>query len=143
MPQIQKVRFFFEKKGFTLEQRSGLKKFIESMFKKERVKLSSMNFIFSSDKRLLEINKQYLRHDYFTDIITFELSAGGPVEAEVYISIDRVRDNSNKLGVSFKSELHRVIFHGVLHLCGFGDKSHNEKTVMRRNEESYLRIYFQ
>jgi len=142
MPQLQKVRFFFERKGFTLEQRSGLKMFLESMFKKEGVKLSSINFIFSSDKRLLEINKQYLRHDYFTDIITFELSAGGPVEAEVYISIDRVRDNSKKLGVSFKSELHRVIFHGVLHLCGYKDNTVDAKLLMRNKEEHFLEYYF-
>ena len=81
-------------------------------------------------------------HNYYTDIVTFELSENpGHIQAEVYISIDRVRENAKNLGVSFRSELHRVIFHGVLHLCGYSDKKRAEKAEMRRMEDLYLSKY--
>jgi probable rRNA maturation factor len=142
MASISKVCFFFEHNGFTLQSRTMLKHFIETLFKKEKRKLESINYIFVSDKRLLEINRQFLNHNYFTDIITFDLSEGSSTQAEVYISIDRVRDNAKQLGSSFKSELHRVIFHGALHLCGFGDKTDIEKKEMREKEDYYLVKYF-
>ena len=91
---------------------------------------------------MLEINRQFLTHDFYTDIITFDLSETNAIQAEIYISVDRVRDNALKLGVSFKSELHRVIFHGVLHLCGYKDKTKGEKEKMRDKEEFYLARYF-
>lgn len=136
-----KLRFFFEQKGFTLENRTQLKGFIESIFLKEKKQLSSINYIFCSDERLLKINRQFLHHDYFTDIITFDLSENKATEAEIYISIDRVRGNAKGLGNSFKSELHRVIFHGALHLCGYKDKSKVEMKEMRNKEEYYLSQY--
>lgn len=133
-----KVCFFFEHKKFSLQNRAVLKAFIESLFKKEKKKLSSINYIFCTDKRLLEINRQFLQHDYFTDIITFDLSETDSTIAEIYISVDRVKDNAKTLGNSFKAELHRVIFHGALHLCGYGDKTTKEKEVMRKKEDFYL-----
>jgi probable rRNA maturation factor len=142
MPSKSKVCFFFEEKGFSLQSRSELKAFIETLFKKEKKKLESINYIFCSDKRLLEINQQFLRHDYYTDIITFDLSETDATQAEIYISIGRVKDNAKTEGVSFKSELHRVIFHGALHLCGYKDKSKVETSIMRVKEESYLLRYF-
>lgn len=142
MPSKSKVCFFFEEKGFSLQSRSELKDFIETLFKKEKKKLESINYIFCSDKRLLEINQQFLRHDYYTDIITFDLSETDATQAEIYISIGRVKDNAKTEGVSFKSELHRVIFHGALHLCGYKDKSKAETSIMRVKEESYLLRYF-
>jgi len=138
-----KVYFFFETSNFKMEKRKLLKVFIENMFKKEGKKLSSINFIFTSDKRLLEINQQFLQHNYYTDIITFELSDSKHTKAEVYISIDRVKENSKNHQVSFKSELHRVIFHGVLHLCGYHDKTTTQKDEMRAREALYLKQYFQ
>jgi probable rRNA maturation factor len=141
MPSQSKVCFFFETKRFSLENRNGLKTQIESLFKKEGKKLESLNYIFCSDKRLLEINRQYLQHDFYTDIITFDLSAGPATLGEIYISIDRVRDNARTLGVSFKAEIHRVIFHGALHLCGYGDKKKEEVVVMRKKEDYWLSRY--
>ena len=91
---------------------------------------------------MLEIYKAYLKHDYFTDIISFELSEpGSPVQGEIYISIERVRDNAVNEDVSFKEELLRVIFHGALHLCGFRDKTLAEKTKMRQLEDSCLKEF--
>lgn len=97
-----------------------------------------MNYVFTSDKRVLEINRKFLKHDYFTDIITFDLSESDSLAAEIYISLDRVRDNAKTQGVTLRSELLRVIFHGALHLCGYGDKSKAEVKVMRGKEEELL-----
>jgi probable rRNA maturation factor len=142
MLQESKVNFFFPKKT-TLADRSTLKSFIEKIFKKEGKRLSRLNYIFCSDNELLRINREYLGHDYYTDIITFDLSVKAmPVQAEIYISVERVKENAAKLGFSFKAELHRVIFHGVLHLCGYGDKTSHQMKIMRQKEESYLNQYF-
>ncbi|MBL7722978.1 MAG: rRNA maturation RNase YbeY [Chitinophagaceae bacterium] len=141
MPSKSKVCFFFEYKKFSLKDRSRLKTFINSLFLKEGQKLLSLNYVFCSDKKLLEINRQFLRHDYFTDIISFDLSGDIGIEGEIYISIDRVRDNAKKLDIPFKLELHRVIFHGALHLCGYKDKSKSEQRKMRDKEDLYLTSY--
>ena len=141
MSSKSKVCFFFEEKNFSLENRAQLKTFIESLFKKEKKKLSSINYIFCSDKKLLEINRKFLNHDFYTDIITFNLSELDSTQAEIYISIDRVRDNAKSLNISFKSELHRVVFHGALHLCGYKDKIRAERIKMRQKEEFYLSKY--
>ena len=136
-----KVYFFYQGVKSGLQSRTKLKKFIELIFKKEGRPLLSINYIFCTDKALLEINKQFLKHDFYTDIITFDLSESDEIAAEIYISVDRVRDNASLLGVSFKSELHRVIFHGALHLCGYGDKTKGQKAEMREKEDYYLRKY--
>jgi rRNA maturation RNase YbeY len=137
-----KIYFFFQA-PVTLRDRTSLKQFIESIFKKEKKKLSSLNYIFCTDKQLLEINRQYLKHDFYTDIITFELSPPQqPIEGEIYISIDRVRDNAANMDEKMNKELHRVIFHGALHLCGYRDKSKTETLQMRKMENEYLTQYF-
>jgi len=126
-----------------IRERKKLKKFIEASFRKEKKKIQSLNFIFCTDDDLLTINREYLKHNYYTDIITFELTEkGAPVEGEIYISVDRVKDNSRQLGEPAYRELHRVIFHGVLHLCGYNDKRMEEKKVMREKEEDFLQSYF-
>ena len=136
-----KIYFFFDKK-VTLGKRGALKKFLTSIFTKEQKKLGGVNFIFCSDKYLRSINKRYLRHDYFTDIVTFDLSRKTePVSGEIYISIDRVKDNAMLFGVSLKKELHRVIIHGVLHLCGYRDKTNGQKKRMTALEDYYLASY--
>ncbi|MEO7393906.1 MAG: rRNA maturation RNase YbeY [Chitinophagaceae bacterium] len=141
MASKSQVCFFFENKNFTLKHRTLLKGFIGSIFKKEKKKLLLINYIFCSDKRLLEINRQFLNHDYYTDIITFDLSENHFTQAEIYISIDRVKENAKNLKTSFNSELYRVIFHGALHLCGYNDKRKNDISQMRAKEELYLLKY--
>lgn len=136
------IRFFFPA-PIRLADRTRLKQFILSIFRKEGVKAGGLNYVFCSDEYLLRINRDYLQHDYYTDIITFDLSEpGGPVQGEIYISVDRVRDNAKELAVSIQKELHRVIFHGVLHLCGYTDKTKQDQARMRALEEKYLDLYF-
>lgn len=142
MNSSAKVKFFFPNK-ITLVNKGRLKLFIEKIFRLEKKKLGSLNYVFCSDKDLLKVNQRYLNHDYYTDIITFDLSEpGGPIQGEIHISTDRVADNARKMGISLKNELHRVIFHGALHLCGYADKRKNDKKLMREREDYYLELYF-
>lgn len=141
-PSKSKVCFFFDGVTLSLENRTDLKRFIEALFRREGRHLDSLNYIFCSDEKLLQINRQYLKHDYYTDIITFDLGDHPKrTTGEVYISVDRLRDNARKLGVTIKSEIHRVIFHGALHLCGYGDKTKGEIAEMRTKENAYLKKY--
>lgn len=136
------IQFHFLQ-SVTLQQRQALKAFIRSIFKKEKKAVTSLNYIFCTDEYLLDINRQYLNHDYYTDIITFELNGKQePVIGEIYISVDRVKDNTQQFNTSFKEELHRVIFHGALHLCGYKDKNSKQEKEMRAKETQYLRLYF-
>lgn len=138
---IPTIQFNFLK-PVDLRDRNRLKKFLVTLFKKEGRPLGELQYILCSDDYLLEINRQYLHHDYYTDIITFDLSEKGqPVNAEIYISVDRVRENAREFGPSLKKELHRVLFHGALHLCGYKDKTAAQKEEMRQLEEKYLRLY--
>jgi rRNA maturation RNase YbeY len=135
------INFYFTIPGSFLKDRTALKAFIALLFKKEKKKLTSLNYIFCSDEYLLDINKQYLNHDFYTDIITFELSDNESTEGEIYISIDRVKENALQFGTAFQEELHRVIFHGALHLCGYKDKTKADIAEMRRKERKYLADY--
>ena len=119
-----------------------LKLQIEQLFIKERVVLDSLSYVFCSDEYLLKINREFLNHDFYTDIITFDLSETQVgVIGEIYISLDRVKENAAGLGISFSEELLRVLFHGALHLCGYRDKKKAEIMEMRKKEEQYLRLY--
>jgi probable rRNA maturation factor len=139
MDSKSKVYFFFNDVKISIRNKSALKKFVEDIFKKEKIKLNSINYIFCSDKALLAINKKYLGKSDYTDIITFDLSEPAhPVQAEVYISTDRIKENAKSFNQSFSSEIYRVIFHGALHLCGYGDKKQSEKAKMKEKEDYYL-----
>jgi len=129
----------------SLPKRQQLKSFIKDIFKNEKKKARSLNYIFCSDQYLLEINKTYLGHNYFTDIITFDLTEPGSktIEGEIYISIDTVKDNAKRFKTTISKELYRVIFHGVLHLCGYDDKTITDKSQMTEKENYYLEKYFQ
>ncbi len=137
------VQFFFNASLIKLSERRRLKLFINLLFKEERMLFSSLSYVFCSDQYLLSINREFLQHDDYTDIITFCLSgAAEPVEGEIYISTDRVKDNAISIGTSFNNELHRVIFHGALHLCGYKDKKPSDKRKMTDAEDKYLQLYF-
>ena len=136
------TRLFFQKKT-SLQNRSNLKTFLKYITKNENTNIKDLNFVFCSDDYLLDINRQYLKHDYNTDIITFELSNDKEeIIAELYISVDSVFKNSIEYQSTKKNEIHRVIFHGVLHLCGYKDKSKADIILMRSKEDEYLKLYF-
>ncbi len=136
------VTFRYADRKLALAQKTAIQAFVEMIFKREKKKLAHINYVFCSDAYLLNINRDFLSHDYYTDIITFGLSEPGePIEAEIYISIDRVKDNAGHLGVSFKEEMLRVIFHGALHLCGYKDKKKSDIALMREKENHYLSAY--
>jgi probable rRNA maturation factor len=136
-------------KFFEQEVRSGLKDkrklsvFLDGLISKYRdVETAQLTYIFCSDDYLLEINQQFLDHDTFTDIITFDLSEHKRhLVGEIYISTERVKENAVKFKTTYQDELHRVIFHGALHLCGFKDKNKHDQAVMRQNEDYCLEQY--
>ena len=137
------IQFFFIDTTVALTERKRLKSFIEQLFIDNKQKLLSLTVIFCTDNYLLDINKQFLNHNYFTDIITFNLTEDeNTIEGDIYISADRIRDNATTHNVSIKSELHRVIFHGALHLCGFKDKGRTDKINMTAAENTCLQQYF-
>ncbi|MBS1566218.1 MAG: rRNA maturation RNase YbeY [Bacteroidetes bacterium] len=138
-----KINFHFPYGTVSLRERTRLKNFITSLFRREGTSFTTMDYIFCSDEYLLEINKGFLRHNYFTDIITFNLGAQKDLVAgEVYISIDRIKVNAKDYNQPFQRELHRVIFHGALHLCGYKDKSPRDFKLMKQMEDKYLGLYF-
>jgi probable rRNA maturation factor len=126
--------------GF-LRGRRELKSFVEKIFKLEARALRSIQFIFCSDKYLLQINRQFLSRDYLTDVISFDLSSDKFVEGEVYISVDRIRKNAKIFKRPISEEIHRVIFHGTLHLCGYTDSTEVTKAQMSKLEDRYLNAY--
>lgn len=137
-----RIDFHFMVINPSLTHRRALKNFIASLFKKERTKVLELNYIFCSDEYLLDINRRFLNHDFYTDIVSFNLAEGAqPIQGEVYISIIRVRENAIKYGVSFAEELNRVVFHGALHLCGYQDKTKKDAKLMRNKEDFYLDQY--
>ena len=126
----------------TLANRVALKSFIEKRVKKEGYSIETLTYVFCSDKYLLKMNKDFLSHNYYTDIISFDLSeTPGNLIGEVYISVDRVKDNAKTHGTSLKEELHRVIFHGALHFCGYKDKKPADTKKMRQMEDLWLAAY--
>jgi rRNA maturation RNase YbeY len=127
-----------------LKNRIKLRRFLLKTAKSAGRPIQDLGIVFCTDPYLLDINKRFLDHDYFTDIITFDLSATthGPVSAELYISVDRVKDNAQSLGTPYYMELHRVIFHGLLHLLGYSDKTQKAQKTMRAKEDELLRLYF-
>jgi probable rRNA maturation factor len=127
--------------NYRLQNKTALKKLLADLFQKEGKRLEGLSIVFCSDDYLLSMNRQFLQHDYYTDILTFDVSEpGGPVSGELYISVDRVRDNAHGLGVSAVEEMQRVIIHGSLHLCGYKDKLKKQQLLMRQKEERYLRL---
>ncbi len=119
----------------------GIRNTITRIIKDHRYQLNQIDYIFVNDEDLLQINKDVLKHDYYTDIISFDYTEDKKIEGEIYISIDRVKDNAKKYDQEFHVELLRVIFHGVLHYVGYKDKTKNEADKMREQENKYIKIY--
>ena len=117
------IFFFNDDVSYQLRDKNKIRNWIHNVVREEKKSIDSLNIVLCSDIQLLKINKDHLNHDYFTDIITFDYSQEKLINGEIYISLDRVKDNAKKLNLSTRNELHRVIIHGVLHLCGYSDKS--------------------
>ena len=138
---MSKINFFNEETDFILKQKNKLRSWIKSVLTDNQKHLVSINYIYTSDEYLLRLNREYLNHNTFTDIITFDQSTQkDQIEGDIYISIDRIKENAKSLTVPFIEELHRVMIHGVLHLMGYGDKTESERQVMRKKENHYLAL---
>ncbi|MBT8258980.1 MAG: rRNA maturation RNase YbeY [Bacteroidia bacterium] len=123
---------------FELEEQEETKAWLNHVARLEGFDISEVNYIFCNDEYLLNLNKSYLNHDTYTDVIGFDYSIGKNLQGDIYISIDRVRENAQKFDVKFKHELHRVMVHGLLHFCGWSDKSDSERAGMREREDFHL-----
>jgi probable rRNA maturation factor len=135
------INFYSQSINFTLRNKTKLRKWINSAIKNEKRISVEISFIFCNDSYLLKLNKSYLSHNYYTDIITFDYSENQDVTiGDIFISIQRVRDNAGKFNKTFPEELHRVIIHGVLHLIGYNDASKREKKLMTSKEDYYLSL---
>ena len=136
------INFFTEDISYTLKHKTKLRQWIHSIVQSENRAIEEINYIFCSDDYLLNINRQYLNHDYYTDIITFDNTDDYDpgLCSDIYISIDRVKDNARRHQSNFSTELHRVMIHGILHLLGQGDKTPEQKQAMRKREEACLSL---
>lgn len=132
---------FSSQNDFVLEQSERVESWLKAAALKESYGIDSLGYVFCSDDFLLEINQQFLDHDTLTDIVTFDYTEGTILNGEIYISTDRVADNAKDFNVDFDTELRRVIIHGLLHMCGYGDKTEDEKTRMRSKEDEYLALW--
>ena len=133
------IHFFFENiDKFTLSE--DLETWMENIITTEEKKLGDINYIFCNDEYLLKINQDYLQHDYYTDIITFYYVKGKTISGDIFVSIERVKDNAYTLSKDFNSEFHRVLAHGILHLCGYKDKTKEEEKTMRSKEDFYINL---
>ena len=136
------ITFNYLNQSFSLRDRKKIKVYLRKKLNEEGKKIERISYVFCDDAYLLEVNKQYLNHDTLTDIITFELSAhGDALVSDIYISVERVKENARLFRVKFTDELLRVIFHGALHLAGYKDKRKADKSVMREKEDEWLQQY--
>jgi rRNA maturation RNase YbeY len=137
------INFFSEDAPFPLTgKKLATEARVKTLIRDENKKNGVLNFIFCSDEYLLKLNREYLKHDYYTDIITFDYCEGDKIAGDMYISVDRVAENARNYGSTFETELRRVILHGVLHLCGYDDKTDEEQISMREKENHYLNYEF-
>lgn len=135
------IRIFYDEIDLRLKGWRKIKKLVEKVIANENRIWGDLNFILTNDKRIKEINREFLKHNYYTDVISFDNSDCRKISGEIYVSIDTVKRNSLNYKVSYSSELVRVIIHGVLHLCGYRDKNEEERKKMRKQEDLYLTIY--
>ena len=136
-----KSKISFQSAGaFSLKTKPEVIKCIETLVKQELREIGDITFVFCDDNYLHKINLEFLEHNTYTDIITFDYSVGSQIISEIYISVDRVADNAKKYSQTFEDEIHRVMIHGILHLCGYKDKLAEDKQIMRDKENHYLSL---
>lgn len=135
------IRFFYDNINYRLKGCNKMRKCIEKVIRGEGKIPGDLNFIFTSDDSLLEINRKFLKHNYYTDVITFSEDIGSKTGGEVYISVDTVKQNAKNYKVSYRQEMLRVLFHGTLHLCGYNDTEEEARNFMRGREDYWLRKF--
>ena len=135
------IRFSSQIENFELPEASNVKKWIAELVKCHEKSVGNISYLFCDDEYMLEVNRHYLDHDTYTDIITFDYVVANLISGDIFISVDWVGENARLFGVEFERELHRVVIHGVLHLLGQGDKSDAEAAEMRRQEEEALSLW--
>ena len=131
---------FYSVSTFSLKTEAAVAACIKAITAEESREVGDITFVFCDDNYLLKINKEFLDHDTYTDIITFDYSVGNEIISEIYVSTDRVEENAKKYKQTFENEIHRVMIHGILHLCGYNDKLAEEKQIMRDKENHYLSL---
>lgn len=138
---MAKIHFFSEDIDFVLKQKGVIRNWLTNAAKEEEFGIDELSFVFCNDDYLLSVNQEFLDHDTYTDIVTFDHSEKeGRLAGDIFISVDRVRENAKTYGVSESEELHRVMIHGILHLCGYLDKKSEDKKLMTQMEDHYLDI---
>ncbi|GAB0154822.1 rRNA maturation RNase YbeY [Chryseobacterium sp. Alg-005] len=133
------IQFFYENLPESVN--TEYTQWLEDLIISEEKKLGEINYIFCDDEYLLKVNQDYLQHDYYTDIITFDYVKGKTISGEIFVSLQRISDNASTLSKNYEEELRRVLAHGILHLCGYKDKTEEEEKEMRRKEDVYLAKY--
>ena len=141
MAEERKIYFFLEEVSYNLKQKRKIREWIIKSVENEDFTIGVLNYILTNDNVLVQLNKEYLRHFTLTDIITFDLSENqGELSGDIYISVDRARENAREFKVTLNNEISRLMIHGVLHLMGYKDKSKDEREMMRAKEEFYLSL---
>ncbi len=131
------IQFFFEDVD-PIEINTKTNEWLQELITREQKKVGKITYIFMSDDGLLKVNRDFLKHDYYTDVITFDYVKGKTISADIFVSLPRISENAILHSKDFNSELHRVLAHGLLHLCGYNDKTDEEKIEMRKKEDFYL-----
>jgi len=134
------INFNYENQ-FILDDEASVSYWVSAVIEKENFKEGEINYVFCDDDYLLKLNVEFLEHDTYTDIISFDYTMGKLISGDIFISTERVKENATLFNVPFKDELRRVIIHGVLHYCGYKDKSDSDVEVMRSKENEYLNTY--
>jgi len=140
LDQDHRILFHSEISDFHIQDEDSLRYWLEAVADAESKSIEAVNYVFMSDEELLLVNREYLNHDYYTDVISFPLSSD-PIEGDIFISIDRVRDNATSLHISFLQELRRIIVHGLLHFLGYQDNTPEDRLSMTQKEDEYLTKY--
>lgn len=133
------IQYFYENITASVDQKYII--WLQNIILSEQKKIGEINYIFCNDDYLLKVNQDYLQHDYYTDIITFDYVKGKTISGEIFVSLQRISDNASTLFKDYEEELRRVLAHGILHLCGYKDKSEEEEIEMRNKEDYYLNTY--
>lgn len=135
-----KIHFFNQDTPYRIRQKKEIARWLEQVIRQESLECDDISIILCSDEFLYQMNVKHLNHDTYTDIITFEYSEAGQIRGDIFVSIDRIKENAKAFKHRTTDELHRVIVHGVLHLCGYQDKSLKDKSLMRSKEDFYLSL---